>query len=170
MLIIYQLSSMKCSCCQEKIDSLLCSQILEAEDYHELDGRGLDVLSLLLEVECELPNANLHAFHGRVRIRHHNDDPGRFAPITMNQMLLRGCMLKNSRAIYGLVVYAGRESRIQMNSVAPPLKVGAFDHFLNMQVATLITAQLALCVFCAGMSYNWRETEVCSGGFGGCNV
>jgi magnesium-transporting ATPase (P-type) len=43
----------------------------------------------------------------------------------MNEMLLRGCTLKNSGCIHGLVVYTGPESRIQMNAAAPPKKVGA---------------------------------------------
>ena len=46
-------------------------------------------------------------------------------PVTMNEMLLRGCMLKNSRYILGLVVYTGPESRIQMNAAKTPNKVGA---------------------------------------------
>ena len=44
----------------------------------------------------------------------------------MNEMLLRGCMLKNSGYVMGLVVYTGRETRIQMNAAKTPLKVGAF--------------------------------------------
>lgn len=46
-------------------------------------------------------------------------------PITINEMLLRGCMLKNSGFVTGLVVYTGRETRIQMNAAKTPLKVGA---------------------------------------------
>lgn len=42
----------------------------------------------------------------------------------MNEMLLRGCMLKNSNYVLGLVVYTGRESRIQMNAAKTPNKVG----------------------------------------------
>ena len=42
----------------------------------------------------------------------------------MNEMLLRGCMLKNSGFITGLVVYTGKETRIQMNAAKTPLKVG----------------------------------------------
>ena len=45
--------------------------------------------------------------------------------MTMNEMLLRGCMLKNSNYILGMVVYTGRESRIQMNAAKTPNKVGA---------------------------------------------
>ena len=78
----------------------------------------------------------------------------------MNQMLLRGCMLKNSQFVLGLVVYTGSETRIQMNSAVAPLKIGSFDHFLNMQVAILILAQVMLCILCAILNFLWRENEV----------
>lgn len=45
--------------------------------------------------------------------------------VTMNEILLRGCTLKNSGFVVGLVVYTGPESRIQMNAAAPPSKQGA---------------------------------------------
>ena len=45
-------------------------------------------------------------------------------PVTTNEMLLRGCMLKNSHYVLGLVVYTGKESRIQMNAAKTPNKVG----------------------------------------------
>ena len=45
-------------------------------------------------------------------------------------MLLRGCTLKNSGKILGLVVYTGAESRIQMNAAAPPRKTGAYPQAL----------------------------------------
>lgn len=43
----------------------------------------------------------------------------------MNEVLLRGCTLKNSGFVIGLVVYTGPESRIQMNAAEPPRKQGA---------------------------------------------
>jgi magnesium-transporting ATPase (P-type) len=120
-----------------------------------------DVLNLSMDVEAEFPNSNLHNFRGRVCIKRHDKDIGRVVPITMNQMLLRGCMLKNSQFVLGQVVYTGSETRIQMNSAAVPLKIGSFDHFLNMQVAILILAQVILCILCAILNFLWRENEVC---------
>jgi len=49
-------------------------------------------------------------------------------PVTTNEMLLRGCMLKNSNYVLGLVVYTGKESRIQMNAAKTPNKVGETLH------------------------------------------
>ena len=45
-------------------------------------------------------------------------------PVSLNEMLLRGCTLKNSNRVLGLVVYTGPDSRIQMNAAAPPRKTG----------------------------------------------
>lgn len=45
-------------------------------------------------------------------------------PVGMDNMLLRGCTLKNSGSIAGLVAYAGADTRIQMNAARTPLKVG----------------------------------------------
>ena len=45
-------------------------------------------------------------------------------PVTMNEMLLRGCTLKNTGYILGLAVYTGGETRIQKNSAKTPNKIG----------------------------------------------
>eukprot|EP01025_Chloroclados_australasicus_P031044 TRINITY_DN3132_c0_g4_i1.p1 TRINITY_DN3132_c0_g4~~TRINITY_DN3132_c0_g4_i1.p1 ORF type:complete len:1356 (-),score=176.40 TRINITY_DN3132_c0_g4_i1:580-4509(-) len=128
-----------------------------------------DVTKMHAVLQCEPPNSNLHHFKGRFsfipsdetspsshKLRHTKPV---VVPVTMNEILLRGCMLKNSGYILGLVVYTGRETRIQMNSAKPPLKVGSFDRFLNIQIAILITAQMLMCVILAIGSYIWREEE-----------
>lgn len=48
----------------------------------------------------------------------------RAVPVTMNEMLLRGCTLKNTGHILGLAVYTGNETRIQKNSAKTPNKIG----------------------------------------------
>lgn len=82
--------------------------------------------------------------------------PSSFAPrqlpLTMNEVLLRSCVLKNSGAVRGLVLYTGPESRIQMNAAATPNKVGSFDQFLNLQVLLIMALQMAMVFFCASAS------------------
>lgn len=34
---------------------------------------------------------------------------------------------------------------------------GSYDRFLNLQIALIITMQLAMCLFCSIASYIWRE-------------
>lgn len=51
-------------------------------------------------LQCEAPNSNLHHFKGRFTVHGHSEGVDmssyRDVPVTMNEMLLRGCMLKNS--------------------------------------------------------------------------
>jgi magnesium-transporting ATPase (P-type) len=36
--------------------------------------------------------------------------------------MLRGCVLKNTKWVYGLVIYTGHETKIMMNSHTPEIK------------------------------------------------
>jgi len=108
-----------------------------------------------LTLRAESPNINLHNFKGTISCRRRASDESSTIPTTMNEMLLRGCTLKNSNYIVGLVVYAGKATRIQMNATKTPLKVGSFDRFLNLQISLVILLQMAMCVFLAVMSYVW---------------
>ena len=127
-----------------------------------LDIKGLesteDIINLDLTLRAEAPNKNLHKFKGNALIHGENNTIKAKVPVTMNEMLLRGCTLKNSRYIIGLVVYTGRESRIQMNATKTPLKIGSFDRFLNFQITLVIFMQLAMCLFCAVANYVWVQT------------
>lgn len=78
----------------------------------------------------------------------------------MDELLLRGCTLRNSGAAVGVVVYAGRESRVQMNAARPPRKLGSFDRFLNVQISLLLFAQVVLCASLATCSYFWRWEKI----------
>eukprot|EP00803_Ostreobium_quekettii_P002905 evm.model.scf_903.4 EVM.evm.TU.scf_903.4 scf_903:32108-44084(+) len=114
------------------------------------------------QLESEHPNRNLHKYKGRFQATY-SDSTGATRrtqmPVTMNEMLLRGTLLKNSRHVYGLVVYTGPESRIQKNAAAAPLKYGSFDLFLNIQVYALIVIQAIMCVCLAAGNLIWREEE-----------
>jgi len=103
-----------------------------------LDLRGVplanaaDVMALRGRLSLELPSANLHQLRATFSYDAPTGPNGetevRRSAVTMNEMLLRGCMLKNSRSVLGLVVYTGPESRIQMNAAKTPLKIGACTH------------------------------------------
>lgn len=60
-----------------------------------------------------------------LRPDHLQDDSQYTVGVSINELLLRGCTLKNSGFVMGLVVYTGHETRIQMNSSDPPHKTGA---------------------------------------------
>jgi len=106
-------------------------------------------------LQCERPNADLHNFKGRFNWQ--DDGAPGVLPVTMNEILLRGTLVKNSGAVYGLVVYTGEETRIQMNNRKVPFKNGAYNSFLNLQIALVGGFQILLCIFFAVLSYFWKD-------------
>ena len=52
------------------------------------------------------PNIDLNSFRGSM---HHFDFPEKNSTVYMKNMLLRGCVLRNTDSIIGMVVYAGNK-------------------------------------------------------------
>lgn len=98
------------------------------------DARSTDtdeerqIIILSGEVVCEPPNNRLNRFEGRLNYK------GQTFPLDNNRMLLRGCRLKNTRWCYGLVVFAGRDSKLMMNSGRTKFKRTSLDRFLNILI------------------------------------
>ena len=118
--------------------------------------------SLAAVLVCEPPNNDLHRFAGRLVAARPAGGPAPpgppvIAPVTMDELLLRGCTLRNSGAVRGAVVYAGPDTRIQQNAARPPRKLGSFDLFLNVQIFLLLALQLSLCAGLAFCSAAWRH-------------
>ncbi len=53
-------------------------------------------------VTCDLPNANLYKFEGQLKM-----PSGELIPLSSEQLLLKGCQLRNTGHIFGVAVYTG---------------------------------------------------------------
>ncbi|KAJ5203654.1 uncharacterized protein N7498_004533 [Penicillium cinerascens] len=91
-------------------------------------------------IESEAPHPNLYSYNGA--IRWDQRDP-RFPeaprkemvePVTINNMLLRGCSLRSTEWVLGVVVFTGGESKIMLNSGATPAKRARLAKDLNWNV------------------------------------
>ncbi|KAH6597529.1 hypothetical protein BASA50_004446 [Batrachochytrium salamandrivorans] len=63
-------------------------------------------------------------------------------PISVDSMLLRGCVLRNTGWVYGVVVYTGPETKISLNSGGTPIK----RSFIEVQTNRYILMSLGLMV------------------------
>lgn len=54
------------------------------------------------ELTCDLPNPDLNQWNGNITL-----EKQKTVNCSMENMLLRGCTLKNSEYAYGIVVYVG---------------------------------------------------------------
>ncbi|KAJ9653951.1 drs2 neo1 protein [Neophaeococcomyces mojaviensis] len=62
----------------------------------------------------EDPNLDLYKFDGRVSIA------GQTLPLTSNEVMYRGSILRNTQSAAGIVVYSGEECKIRMNANKNP--------------------------------------------------
>ena len=58
-------------------------------------------------VQCEPPNSAIYKFNGQL-----SWDDGRKESASKDNLLLRGCELRNTDFIEGLVVYAGHDTKV----------------------------------------------------------
>ncbi|KAJ8445404.1 hypothetical protein Cgig2_031217 [Carnegiea gigantea] len=58
------------------------------------------------EIQCEQPNNSLYTFTGNLVIDKQT------LPLSPNQLLLRGCSLRNTEYIVGVVIYTGHETKV----------------------------------------------------------
>ena len=103
-------------------------------------------------IESEAPHANLYTYNGA--IRWDQRDP-RFPeaprkemvePISINNILLRGCNLKSTEWVLGVVLFTGGESKIMLNSGATPAKRPRMAKDLNWNVIYNFFILFLMCI------------------------
>jgi phospholipid-transporting ATPase len=93
-------------------------------------------------INCDLPNDKLEVFQATFEL-----PTGQRISLGPRNMLLRGCMLRQSEWVVGVIVYAGRETKIQMNASVPPRKLSALMKFANQQTFNTVGVMLVFCLF-----------------------
>eukprot|EP00761_Pharyngomonas_kirbyi_P005932 gb/GECH01005938.1/.p1 GENE.gb/GECH01005938.1/~~gb/GECH01005938.1/.p1 ORF type:complete len:1157 (+),score=317.75 gb/GECH01005938.1/:1-3471(+) len=111
------------------------------------------------QVEIEEPSPALHTFQGRLRMSDPTPDDSETAVslpespdyeigLSIHNLLLRGAMLKNTKFVYGLVVYAGKQTKMFMNLAKTKNKFSALDRKMNRTLlALLLIQQIIVCIF-----------------------
>ncbi|KAL4997062.1 hypothetical protein BDV10DRAFT_170610 [Aspergillus recurvatus] len=91
-------------------------------------------------IESEAPHPNLYAYNGALRWDQRDPDypeaPRKemVEPITINNLLLRGCSLRNTEWVLGVVIFTGIETKIMLNSGETPSKRPQLAKDLNWNV------------------------------------
>lgn len=104
-----------------------------------------EVRALRGSVECEGPNNRLYKFVGNICFTSSAHATPRTLPLSADQLLLRGAQLRNTPWVYGLVVYAGHETKLMRNNAtSAPSKRSNVDRVTNTQILGLFFALIAL--------------------------
>lgn len=71
------------------------------------------------------------------------------APVNINTILLRGCVLRNTEWVIGIVVFTGIDTKIVMNSGGTPSKRGRVERLMNPMVFLNLFLLALMCIMCA---------------------
>ena len=115
-------------------------------------------------IESEPPHANLYAYSGVVRwLQTDSKSPDAPAtemaePIGINNVLLRGCSVRNTEWVLGVVIFTGEESKIMLNSGITPSKRAHIAKTLNYYVLYNFFILFCMCLVSAVVEgHTWGE-------------
>jgi len=105
-----------------------------------------DVTDLSGEITCERPNNAIYKFEGTMKIPSVSNQ----LSIGPENLLLRGSSVRNTDYVYGVVVFAGHETKVMMNSQSAKYKFSSLDGQTNTAILLILLTQLILST-CAGI-------------------
>lgn len=116
-------------------------------------------------IECDPPNAQLYSFRGTIHYENYDEqgqlnNPDEKESITYDNVLLRGCALRNTKWVIGVVVYTGCETKVDMNSGNTPVKKSKISNELNLLVLINFLVLFILCFVSGlinGLFYDRRD-------------
>ncbi|KFQ94345.1 putative phospholipid-transporting ATPase IK, partial [Nipponia nippon] len=117
-------------------------ELVSEESMATFDGR----------VTCEEPNSRMHSFTGTLEWR------GETYSLNSERILLRGCKLRNTDVCYGLVIYAGFDSKIMRNCGKIKRKKTKLDRMMDRLVIIIFLLLLVTSLCLAVASGFWART------------
>ena len=106
-----------------------------------------------IRIIVEDPNLDLYSFDGKVV------SDQEVSPLTSNEIVYRGSVLRNTQEAIGMVVYSGEECKIRMNATKNPrIKAPALQTIVNRVVVVIVSFVIALAIFNTVAYQIWAKT------------
>ncbi|XP_043916326.1 phospholipid-transporting ATPase VD [Protopterus annectens] len=104
-------------------------------------GCEVDPEKFTSKIECESPNNDLNRFRGF--LEHQNKER---IGLGKENLLLRGCTIRNTEAVVGIVVYAGHETKAMLNNSGPRYKRSKLERRLNTDILWSVVLLIVMCL------------------------
>ncbi|CAG9995747.1 unnamed protein product [Clonostachys byssicola] len=117
-------------------------------------------------IESEPPQPNLYKYNGAAKWV--QEVPGfldedleqMVEPISIDNLLLRGCNLRNTEWVLGIVVFTGHDTKIMMNAGVTPTKRARIARELNFHVICNFVILFLMCLLAAIINgVAWAKTN-----------
>lgn len=110
------------------------ANLVNPSDLSRLSGR----------IRSEQPNSSLYTYEATITMSAGGGE--KELPVSPEQLLLRGAVLRNTPWIHGIVVFTGHETKLMRNATATPIKRTAVEKRINFQILMLIAILVILSV------------------------
>lgn len=96
-------------------------------------------------LDSEPPHQNLYIYNGVLRYTDAATREPRREAVTINELLLRGCTVRNTAWIIGLVVFTGQDTKIYLNGGRTPSKQSKIAKETNFNVVVNFVFLVIIC-------------------------
>ena len=112
------------------------------EDYTDLRG----------SIICDFPNENLNVWNGKIK-----EDDNKDIDCEINNIILKGCVLKNTDYICGIIVYSGKNTKIMKNAKNVKGKSSKVLSIMNKLLYSVFIFEITLCIIFGYLSLDSEE-------------
>lgn len=116
-------------------------KVRQAVNASQIIKHARDLEQCVFEIESEAPHADLYSYSGVMKWTQRADPLNLDSPlvnrteaISISNLLLRGCTMRNTKWAIGIVVYSGKDTKIMKNSGETPSKRSRLTRELNINV------------------------------------
>ncbi|KAJ2856508.1 phospholipid transporting ATPase [Coemansia erecta] len=109
-----------------------------------------DLLSTLpFTIDAEPPSTQLYSFKGSIQLLDSATGPEMQESLNVNNLLLRGSVIRNTSWAVGVAVFTGDDTKIMMNAGETPSKRSRIERMMNYQVLSQFCLLFVLCFLSA---------------------
>jgi phospholipid-transporting ATPase len=106
------------------------------------------------DLRMEHPNKLIDTFNGVLNLGEHGKEA-----LMANHLLLRGCVLRNTDWVIGLVVNTGHDTKIMMSATGTPSKTSFLEHSASKQIQRIIILLAIVCIAGATGATVWNDKQ-----------
>ncbi|KAJ2072233.1 phospholipid transporting ATPase [Coemansia sp. S155-1] len=101
-------------------------------------------------VDAEPPTTQLYSFKGSLQVPSGSgDSPKTKEPLGVDNLLLRGSVVRNTAWAAGVILFTGNDTKIMMNAGETPSKRSRIERMMNYQVMSQFCLLFVLCMLSA---------------------
>ncbi|DBA01328.1 TPA: hypothetical protein N0F65_001833 [Lagenidium giganteum] len=105
-------------------------------------------------IRCEHPNNAINSFQGVLEVEGKDKQS-----IPYESIILRGCIIRNTEWVHGVVFNTGKDTKIMMSNSAPPSKMSTMDQSINKYIVVLLAMLVLFSAVGATGAVLWKSNN-----------